>query len=302
MPAEHQPNYTLDEAYNLFMLDAKARRFSKRTLEWYAYHLQGFCRWILARPQPITDLHEVTSAHIRGYLIHLQERKLSSATQHNAARGLRAFFNFAVREELISDSPMRKVQMPQREKKILPALSAEDVKHLLNKCRSAREKSLVYFLLDTGVRATECCNLNVGDVDIQRGTVRVILGKGAKDRTTYLGNRAIKALVRYLVQRKRPGPKEPLFVSESGGTRLTRFGLRQALARLGRRANVEHCHPHTFRRTCALWMLRSGASIFHVQRLLGHESIDTLKQYLALVEGDAQAAHQAYGPADNMLK
>ncbi len=301
MQNQHKPDYTLDETYQLFVLDAKARRFSIHTVAWYTHHLQGFCKWLSARHPSATHLQQVTATHIRAYLVHLQERQLASATQHNAARCLRAFFNFAVREELIEVSPMRKVKMPKLEKKILPAFTPDEVKQLVKHCKTAREKSLVYFLLDTGVRATECCSLSIGDIDLAQGTVRITLGKGAKDRVSYFGNHTAKALSRYLVQRNRPGNKEPLFVSERGGKRLTRFGLRQILGRIGKRANVEHCHPHTFRRTCALWMLRSGASIYHVQRILGHESIDVLKQYLALLEMDVQAAHQAYGAVDNMI-
>lgn len=302
MKTKRQIVYTLDEAYSLFVLDAKSRRFTKRTLEFYDYHLKDFFKWLLARPQyNVTHLHQVSSTHIKTYFVNLQERQFASATQHNAARALRAFFNVCVREELLTVSPFAKVKMPQEEKKILPAFSKEDVKKLVAKCQSPREKAIVLCLLDSGCRATEFVNLNVGDVSLEHGEVRVKQGKQQKDRTTYIGAKARKQLARYLVQRNRPADKEPLFVSERGGKRLTRSGLRQILVKLGERAEVEHCHPHTFRRSCALWMLRGGASIYHVQRLLGHDDLDTLKQYLALLEGDVKDAHQRFGAVDTNL-
>jgi integrase/recombinase XerD len=72
------------------------------------------------------------------------------------------------------------------------------------------------------------------------------------------------------------------------------------LKRLGKRAGVEHCHPHTFRRTFALWSLRAGMSIYHLQRLMGHADITVLRQYLDLVTEDVQAAHQAAGIVDKL--
>jgi site-specific recombinase XerD len=301
MPIESQPSPTLDEAVSLFLLDCKARRFTMRTIEWYQNYLGMFLKWILSRHESGLYLHEITATHIRTYLVHLHERELSSHTQHNAFRCLRRFFNFAVSEELLTVSPLRKVKPPKLEKKILPAFTPAEVKRLLNKCRSAREKALVLCLLDSGARASEFCKLDVGDIDVEQGAVRIRQGKQQKDRQTHIGSQARKALVRYLIQRGRPSAIEPLFTSEKGGRRITPSGLRQVLRRIGKRAEVAHCHPHTFRRSCALWMLRSGASIYVVQRLLGHENLDVLKQYLALVESDVSDAHQKFGPADTNL-
>ena len=73
------------------------------------------------------------------------------------------------------------------------------------------------------------------------------------------------------------------------------------LKRLGVKARVEHCHPHTFRRTFALWSLRSGMNIYALQQIMGHSDLQVLRQYLALVEDDLHDAHQKHGAVDNML-
>lgn len=163
-----------------------------------------------------------------------------------------------------------------------------------------RDRAIVLCLLDTGCRASEFVALSVGDVDTAAGAVMVRRGKGGKDRTVYLGVQARKALLRYLATRQAPAPSLPLWVTIRGG-RLTREGLRTLLRRLGERAEVEHCHPHTFRRTFALWSLRAGMNIYALRVLMGHADLAMLRRYLALVETDLQDAHRRHGPVDSYL-
>jgi site-specific recombinase XerD len=196
---------------------------------------------------------------------------------------------------------MRKVKMPRLDKDIPPAFTPDDVHKLLQTCKTARDSAIVLCLLDSGCRAAEFVALNVGDIDLKTGTVAIRQGKGRKDRTAFLGTKARKALVRYAMERGRPAPNEPLWLSESTRERLTDFGLRQALERIARRAEVENCHPHTFRRTFALWSLRAGMNIYALQAIMGHSDLTILRRYLALVEEDLQEAHRKHGAVDNML-
>lgn len=159
---------------------------------------------------------------------------------------------------------------------------------------------------DSGCRASEFLALNVGDVDMQSGAVKIRLGKGRKDRFAFLGIRAWKALNRYFMQGGTVGPQEPLWLAktpnrELTGERLNRSGLRWLLDRLGQKASVEHCTPHTFRRTMALWSLRAGMNIYALQQIMGHSDLTVLRRYLALVEQDLQDAHRLHGAVDNML-
>ena len=291
--------FTLAAAYALYRLDAQARRVTSGTLRTYRDRIEPFIRW--CSEQGVTLLADISSSLLRSYLIHLQDRQLSSHTVNGSARAIKAFFRFCVAEELLDDSPMRRVAIPKADKKILPAFTVDDVQRLLAACESERDEAVVLFLLDTGLRVAELVNLNGGDVDLKTGAVWVRQGKGRKDRTVYMGARAMKQLLRYYLERGEPGEHDPVWTNQQSGERLTDSGVRQSLAKLGARAGVGHCSPHTFRRTCALWMLRSGASIYHVQRMLGHEDLSVLKQYLALLDADIQTAHKAHGAVDNML-
>ncbi len=286
---------TFSDAFELFILDCKSRRFTRKTLQFYEGRLSLFLRWH-GEDKP---LNELTSTDIKKYFISLQERDLSSAYVHSFGRAIRTFCNYCVRDELIEKSPFARVKMPQLEKKILPALTSEEVDTILDACINQRDKVIVLLLLDSGLRASEAVKLNVADIDMRTGSVTVHQGKQQKDRTTFIGATTRKAIKLYLMDRNGPETHEPLFVSETSGERLTYFGLAQIIKRLRTDAGV-HFSAHTLRRTFAINCLRGGMDIFVLAKLMGHADITVLKQYLDLVKDDLQNAHAKYGPVDNM--
>ena len=195
--------------------------------------------------------------------------------------------------------------MANTRKRLPKVLTADELNALRAACprRSAtglRNRAMVEAMAGAGLRVSEVVALRPKDIDWTKGTIRVNQGKGNKDRITFLGAQARKALAAYLMERTDLEPQAPVWLSERGAA-LTTWGLGQLLQRLGERAEVEHCHPHTFRRTCALWSLRAGMSIYHLQNMLGHSDLAVLRRYLAIVEGDVEEAHRKHGPVDNLL-
>ncbi|MCO6451193.1 MAG: tyrosine-type recombinase/integrase [Caldilineales bacterium] len=290
---------SLDLAMTSFLIDIEARRLTPQTLKYYRDQLGPFLAFLGV--QEVTTPEEINANHIRTYLVSLQQRGLADASLHSAARAIRAFGNFLVREELLEKSPMRKVQMPRVEKPIKPAFAPEEVRRLLAVCDTERDSAIVLCLLDSGCRAVEFVSLDVQDVDMKTGRVLVRRGKGRKQRVTFFGARARKTLVKYLMKRGEVHPDAPLWTSLNTGERLTDWGLRQMLGRLGQRAEVLHCHPHTFRRTFALWSLRAGMNIYALQQIMGHSDLSVLRRYLALVEQDLQQAHNKHGAVDSLF-
>jgi site-specific recombinase XerD len=291
--------HTLDDAYEMFMLDCEARRLTPATRKFYRAKLSVFFQWCSANAVDIiTDL---TAHKLRQYFVYLQRRNLSGQYQHNIARAIRAFLNYCVRDELTDVSPFNKVQMPRVEKKILAALDTADIRVLLKHCQSQRDRALCLFLLDSGVRASELIALNIGHVDVKTGIVNVHRGKGQKGRTTYIGATTRKYLLRYLRTRSELTPEMPLFVSETTGASLTVSGLVQLMERLRRRSGISACTCHAFRRTFALNCLRNGMNIYVLARLMGHADIIILRQYLPLIENDLQDAHARFGAVDRLM-
>jgi site-specific recombinase XerD len=156
-------------------------------------------------------------------------------------------------------------------------------------------------MLDAGTRATETCRLQRADLDLKSGRARVV-GKGNKERFVYVGTRALHSVWLYL-NTERPACKRigvnPVFVTVSGYP-LDRTSLRHILDRLGRRADVPRLHPHLLRHTCAVERLRNGMNLEFLREFLGHESLETTRQYLTgLQDEDIEAGAARTSVGDN---
>lgn len=293
-------NFTLTIAAESFYLDREAAHCTPATLKWYRKYVGALVYQL--HLQGVELVADVTPDLLRAYLVELQGRGLAATTVHHHASAARTLFLFLEYEgRLPGDNPMRRVRMPRLPKELLPSLTTEDVHKLLAGCDTERDRALILFLLDTGVRAMECAALNVGDVDMTTGAVMVRAGKGRKDRMVYLGAKARKALSRYLGERGTPPPEAALWVALVGDTRLTTWGLRQVLERLSLRTGVKPVNPHTFRRTFALWSLRAGMDLVRLAAIMGHSDLKVLQRYLRVVEQDLRAAHDAHGAVDTQL-
>lgn len=290
------------EAWTVFRLHCKAQRFRTSTLDEYRKKLLPFLEWLVS--QEVTALNGITAHHIRAYLVKKQtiapdtkkERPASGHYIHGVARCIKAFLNFCIAEEFLAASPMATVRMPKKPKKILDALAPEEIKKLFKVAEDDRERALIYVLLDTGIRATECTNIRIGDINIEGNSIAIRAGKGEKDRSVYFGAKTARHLIRLI--RDKAG-REPLWVNERTGKPLTYWGLAIAMRDLGNRAGVQ-CNPHKFRRTFAINSLRNGMNIYTLARLMGHEDISILRPYLDLLEVDLRGGHQQYGVVDNL--
>jgi len=298
MLGEGSTSVRLVEALEIFQLDNRSRRLTASTLHFYRVTLRITFEWFAS--QSVERLDQVTAHHIRRFLSLREEAGLSTYTQHKYARALRTFFNFCVREELLAKSPMATVTMPRTEKLLPTSFTEEQVRAIIDACTTERDYAMVLVMLDTGLRASELLDLDVGDINMATGEILVRHGKGQKQRTVYLGLKARKQLLRYLAERNNTGAQAALFTNERTGIRLTTSGLFHLMLRLRNRTGLPHVQAHTFRRTFALWSLRSGMSIYHLQRLMGHEDIKVLQRYLGLVDADLRRAHEQAAPVDRL--
>ncbi|MCC6190919.1 MAG: tyrosine-type recombinase/integrase [Anaerolineales bacterium] len=246
---------------------------------------------------------------------------LSPKTIRNFWVTLSAFFTW-LKEEFDHPSPMENVPAPRFAKPEVEPFQQEEIRALLKACEFKREaqtdfrrrftmrrataqrdQAIILMLLDTGLRSSELCALNMGDVDLKSGKVVVRHGptggaKGGKGRIVYLGKSAHRSVWRYTVTREDKGDESaPLFTA--GNRHLTRDSLRQLIAHLGEAAQVKKCHPHRFRHTFAIAYLRAGGDLFTLQRLLGHSSLDMVQHYARVAQVDIEQAHRRASPADN---
>jgi site-specific recombinase XerD len=292
----------LQTCVDLFLTHQAAQRSTVRTIATYRGLLAQFTTWL--RERQVTEPRAITTGDVRAYFASLGERNLTAWYIHTHARTVKTWLRFLHAEGVLPADIMARVAMPKLDRKILPSFTGDDVRKLLDACEHSqnpeRDKAILLALLDSGARAAELCGVDVGDVDMTTGGVHIRQGKGRKDRVTRVGHRARKALLRYFLERGDVQSDEPLFVSENDGGRMTPNGLLQLLRRIGTRAGV-HCHPHKFRRTCAVTLYRAGVQLADIALLLGHSDLETLKGYLDLQAQDGLQAHERAGPVETLL-
>ncbi len=246
------------------------------------------------------EVEAFTVQHVYAFLGALRERGASRAYQHRLHREVKAFFSWCKRFDVVPENVFARVPLVKLEQQIVQPFSTDDVRRLLAAINlhvraGTRNYALVLFLLDTGVRASECVSVRLDDVDWERGRVRVLHGKGQKQRWVGLGEEARAALTAYLIVRGKA--EGPLFLSERSGKGLHSLALNVLLNRLGERAGVTHVHPHRFRHTFATWAIRSQAREIDVQSLLGHSSLTMVQRYARTYSSEqAVLAHEQFSP------
>jgi site-specific recombinase XerD len=301
------PGVSLAEARDLFLADCQSR-LSPKTIHFYRWGCASFITW--AHDQHgIDDLPGVTARVLREYLLELRTRGLKPASVRAAVRVVRSWFLFLEAEELLpGKNPMERVKLPKLSKHILPAVSLADVQSLLEAARQTptpeRDAAIILMLVDSGVRASELCGLVWRDVDLHRGQVFIRSGKGDKDRYTFLGARAREALTTYRATLPNTDPGDAVFQRAGrryAGGGLRYDGLKRLLQRLGAAAGVPGCHAHAFRRSFAVEMVRAGADLARVARIMGHSDLTMLdRHYLPLLTADLADAHREHSPGDRL--
>lgn len=286
-----------------FLLAKKAQNLSPKTLTLYRSELRGFAAFLRARG--VRETHDIEPGHVREYLVKLSETRNPGGC-HVAYRVLKTWLRWYASEyapERPWRNPIAVVQPPRVPEKTLPPLALPDLRRMVSTCDRSlqgwRDRAMLLALADTGCRASEFVALDIADVNLETGAVRIRKGKGAKARTAFIGAKSGVALTRYLRRRRDKNPA--LWVSLHGGERLTYWGLRQVVRRRAKMAGIEPPPLHSFRRLFALTALRAGVDLVSLQRLLGHANLSVLQRYLAQTEADLREAHQRAGIVDRML-
>lgn len=288
-----------------FLLDVQAANRSQATLDFYREKLQRFLTFL--QTQAITEPAQIQASTLRAFLVELsQERTIGGVHAH--WRAVRAFVRFLVREEAIERNPLDKVRTPQIDQELLEPVPVETVQALLSTCAKSeiglRDRALLLTLLDTGLRASEIVALNLGDLDFNDGSIIVRRSKSRKGRIVFVGRQARRAIAAYLRTRPKAGSADPLWLAyhttgERG--RLTYHGLRDMVQRRAHTAQVKAPSLHSFRRGFALAMLRNGADVVSLSRLMGHGSLAVLQRYLKQIKEDLGEVHALHSPADTLL-
>ena len=269
-----------------------------------------------------TDISDITAEQLRRFAVYLRERPrfarhrftppqpghLSGHTVSAYMRALQSFWSWLEREGLVQENPFRKLKPPKAPQKIIPVFTEDQLRRLfasvdLTSPNGYRDYAIMLLLLDTGIRCSELAGLKVEDVDLDSRLIKV-WGKGNKQRLVPIGAKVQKALWKY-IHRHRPDPALPryhhLFLTRDGRP-LTKDRVEAIVECYGKRAGITgvRVSPHTFRHTMAVTYLRNGGDIFSLQQILGHSSLEVLRNYVNLALSDIQGVHRRSSPADNI--
>lgn len=293
-----------------FTLSMNARHLSKNTIQDYTRTLDKFTAFL----EEDKSIHEITSQHIEHFLASFKNHSNKSLLNYYV--GLSSLWTWLVKEEIVNVNVVRKLKPPKPETKEITPFTEEEVRAImsaLNRSRVyvrggrnvdhslgsfERNRALILLFLDTGVRASELCDLKIEDLDTRNNRVFVRKGKGAKERLLRFSPRTGQMIWRYLATRKDADPQDPLFISKLNRP-MSRQKLSEMFRVIGRRANVKGVYPHRFRHTFAIEYLRNGGNAYALQAALGHSTLETVKKYLKLAQIDLDTAHRRASPVDN---
>lgn len=284
-----------------------ARHLTPGTVKNTLRQLRTFMQW-----RNDDDWRSVTLEDLTGWHDWLLKQPLASITRCGKVWAVKRFLHWLHQRRHILTNPAAHLP-PLHKAKPLPRgiLTPEQLNTLVNAPPTAtpeglRDRAIFELLYSSGLRSGELCKLTLYDLDRPKRTVTITQGKGHKDRLVPVGHIALEWLTRYLTESRpqlvaqaNPGPAATLLFLTKSGLPITPARL----LRLVRAYAATHHLPastttHSLRHACATGMLRGGASIRHVQEMLGHSSIQTTQIYTHIVKDDLKAIHAKTAPSE----
>lgn len=286
-----------------FLVDQHARGNAKGTIGYYEQKLKTFMNF--CDIQLVKYISEITPDFIRQFLLFLEQKNHNPGGRHAMYKALRAFLYWYEQEVEPEgwSNPIKKVRAPKVPVEPLEPISFEDITRMINTCvpgryTGDRDKAMLLFYLDTGVRAQEGLSVNLSDINMAKGEVLIRRGKGNKPRYVYFSKQTRRAIRKYLSLRSDNNPALWCGHPRFDAGRLQYGGLLEMLKRRAHEAGVKTPGAHDFRRAFALSMLRSGTDIFTLAKLMGHEGISVLQRYLKQTNEDTANAHHRASPVE----
>jgi len=261
--------FTVFDAYRNHML---LKNYSPSTISAYLSNFKRYSDWCLK--EEIDFIYD--QVHVKAYLIYRVKQGARWQTMNNIYSAMRKLF----REVLEVEWSYKKMRRPKKERILPELISKEEVKRMIQACGMLKHKVILATLYATGMRSSELCNLRLQDIDSDRKQIKIVKGKGAKDRYIDIPDELIDLLRHYYRHYR---PVTYLFNGRKMGIKMSvsslRWPIREAKRKMGL---IKRVSPHTMRHCYATHHLESGTDLVYLQKNLGHKHLKTTARYIHL--------------------
>ncbi|KZE49513.1 recombinase [Brevibacillus parabrevis] len=253
---------------------------SEATISGYRKDLTAFQKFLESNLNGEVYIDEIVSKDIDDYLYYLKEsRRHAQASRARNLHTLRSFFNYAYKKEYIPRNIALSVETISVQQKERIALSDDEVEQLVNAIDHAMIKVVVKVLYLTGMRISECLNVTMDDIDLNKQVIRVIAGKGNKDRVIPISTRLVPTLMNYIEHERPITGSNLLFCTKKTGKLSAVYvnkGISDAVSKLGWKKKVT---AHILRHSFASQLVKKDVNLVQIQKLLGHSSLKVTSIY-----------------------
>lgn len=278
------------------------RGLSKNTTASYSIDLRQFAESVAGSGR--TRWKDVTPADVSEWVYQLAKREFSAASLARKLTSVRGFARDLLKEGVCNKDFTELVEGPKARRKIPVSLSHKDIERLLDAPdpgtpRGLRDRAILELFYSSGLRVSEMSSIRIQQVDLDQGFIRVF-GKGSKERLVPVGDRAIRAINRYLSAARphfvKPRTGSALFLSERG-LPISRKTIWVIVKSCAKKAGVSQpIKPHVLRHSFATHLLSGGADLRAIQEMLGHADISTTQIYTAVESKRVVQLHSKFHP------
>ena len=277
---------------------------SKNSLSAYRRDLTLFVNWLELDSECTKSIYQVIEADLSAYMASKRDDKASTANRRLTV--FKRFYRYALRQHLVEQDPCLKLRAAKQAQRFPKVLSEEQITILLNtpdtgEALGLRDRTMLELMYASGLRVSEIVSLKTVALGLNEGVVRVVNGKGGKERLVPFGAEAGEWLRRYLLE-ARPVLLEgktcqEVFVGRHTGSGLTRQAFWSIIKRYAQLADIKvPLSPHTLRHAFATHLLNHGADLRVVQLLLGHADISTTQIYTHVARERLKSIHAQHHP------
>jgi len=277
---------------------------SKNSLSAYRRDLTLFAHWLELDSECTKSIYQVVEADLTAYMASKRDDKASTANRRLTV--FKRFYRYALRQHLVEQDPCLKLRAAKQAQRFPKVLSEEQITTLLNTPDTAealglRDRTMLELMYASGLRVSEIVSLKTVALGLNEGVVRVVNGKGGKERLVPFGAEAGEWLRRYLQEARHvllEGKTcQEVFVGRHTGSGLTRQAFWSIIKRYAQLADIKvPLSPHTLRHAFATHLLNHGADLRVVQLLLGHADISTTQIYTHVARERLKSIHAQHHP------